>query len=190
MTWQSALWEISLHQTTSVKRRNTGEKRQVTSANATQSVEASLSVTTWHDDGLYLCSFSFSTSLSGSDETSNGAFARGTQTGDLWTMGGILHSCCVFCLMDDNWTWRDSTPACLICRNMRPRAVQRPGWWKSLTCWRWSCRLTSTRSWRERQEDCRSSLTPPTVRLSSVSLFLNQSVCSCSRFFMYYQSNI
>lgn len=30
MTWQSASWEISLRQTTSVKRRNTGERRQVT----------------------------------------------------------------------------------------------------------------------------------------------------------------
>lgn len=29
MTWQSASWEISLRQTTSVKRRNTGERRQV-----------------------------------------------------------------------------------------------------------------------------------------------------------------
>jgi len=53
-----------------------------------------------------------------------------------------------------------------LCRNMKLRAVRRPGWWNSLTSWRWSCKLTSTRSWRERREDCRSSLTPPTASLS------------------------
>lgn len=49
----------------------------------------------------------------------------------------------------------------LFFRNMKVRTVRRPGWWNSSTSWRWSCRPTSTRSWRERREDCRSSLTPP-----------------------------
>lgn len=42
MTWQSALWEISLHQTTSVKQRNTGEKRQVTSVAHLQTLHSLL----------------------------------------------------------------------------------------------------------------------------------------------------
>ena len=66
---------------------------------------------------------------------------------------------------------RIMTETCVICRNMKLRAVQRPSWWNSLTSWRWSCRLTSTKSWRERRVDFRSSSTPPAVSLHSVSLF-------------------
>lgn len=59
---------------------------------------------------------------------------------------------------------------CLTCRNTRPRAVLKPDWWKSLTSWRWFCRLMSMRSWRELREDCRSSLTPLMVSLCSVGI--------------------
>lgn len=58
----------------------------------------------------------------------------------------------------------------LTCRSTRPRAVLKPDWWKSLTSWRWFCRLMSMRSWRELREDCRSSLTPLMVSLCSVGL--------------------
>lgn len=58
----------------------------------------------------------------------------------------------------------------LTCRNMRARAVLKPDWWKSLTSWRWFCRLMSMRSWRELREDCRSSLTPLMVSLCSVGI--------------------
>ena len=68
---------------------------------------------------------------------------------------------------------RIMTETCVICRNMKLRAVQRPSWWNSLTSWRWSCRLTSTKSWRERREDSRSSSTPPAVSLRSVSLLVS-----------------
>lgn len=96
MTWQSALWEISLHQTTSAKMTNTGEKRQVTVAikYKTTAPSSCLLVDT--------CGF-FSASLPGSNETSNSSSARGTQTGSLWTVGGILHSLCVLEFMDNNW---------------------------------------------------------------------------------------
>lgn len=59
----------------------------------------------------------------------------------------------------------------LSCRSMRARAAQKPGWSKSLTFSRWSCRLMSTRNWRGSQEDCRSSLTPPMVSLICFFMF-------------------
>lgn len=58
----------------------------------------------------------------------------------------------------------------LTCRNTRPRAVLKPDWWKSLTSWRWFCRLMSMKSWKELQEDCRSSLTPLMVCLCSIGI--------------------
>lgn len=81
----------------------------------------------------------------------------------LWDVRLCKHGTCCFLA-----TCFISGMLCLLCRNMKLRAVQRHGWWNSLTSWRWSCRRTSMRSWREHQEDCRSSLTPQPVRLQHV----------------------
>lgn len=163
MTWQSALWVILHHQTTSVKWRNTGEKRQVTSISH---METPAQV--WlHDDSQQTLYFCNSFSLPPFQEAMRhltGLLPEGLKQEiyGLWE---------VFCIPDACYIWRitelmwQPTHMCLLCRNMRPRPVQRPGWWKSLTSWRWSCRLMSTRSWRGRQEDYKSSLTPPTVCL-------------------------
>lgn len=120
-------------------------------------------VIAWLGRGSY---WQFLDLLPGSHETTGRPFARWTQAGDLWTVGGTFYRSLVFAdylrTMELFWKYLHVH---LFCRNTRARAAQRPGWSKSLTFWRWSCRLTSTRNWRGRQEDCRSSLTPPMVCL-------------------------
>lgn len=120
-------------------------------------------VITWLGGGSY---WQFLDLLPGSHETTGRSFARWTQAGDLWTVGGSFYCSLVFAdyLRTMELFWK-CFHVHLFCRNTRARAAQRPGWSKSLTFWRWSCRLTSTRNWRGHQEDCRSSLTPPTVCL-------------------------
>lgn len=71
----------------------------------------------------------------------------------------------------DRWLLMSTIP-CVICRNMKPRAVQRPDWLKSLTSWRWYCRPMSMKSWRGHLEDCRSSLTLPLVCIQPAFCFL------------------
>lgn len=83
--------------------------------------------------------------LPGSHDTTGCSPARRTPAGDLWTVGGTLYSFLVFAdklrMMKLFWEYLH-----LFCRSMRARAAQKPGWSKSLTYWRWSCRLTSTRN--------------------------------------------
>lgn len=165
MTWQSASWEISLQQTTSVKRRNTGERRQVT---------IMFGLDLWSHD---LARVETDSSLIYFQEAMRrlaGLLPDGLKQDiyGLWEVPSILLFCyTIFAdylrIMELIWKYLYMP---LYCRNTRTRAAQRPAWSKSLTFWRWSSRLTSTRNWRGRQEDCRSSLTPPTVCL--ILLFL------------------
>lgn len=150
MTWQSALWGISLHQTISVKQRSTDEKRQVP-------------LPPWQPHGT---TFLFSLFVLRKQWNNSQVFCQMNSSRRFMDCGRYL-AFLQFVGPEPKRSWCD---ICLTCRNTKPRGLLKPDWWKSLTSWRWFCRLTSMRSWREHQEDCRSSLTPLMVSLCLVTI--------------------
>lgn len=78
MIWQSALWEILHRQTTSVKQRNTGERRQVKTV--------LMAYFSYKKQTLA----NFAVVHSGSNEASVKSAAGRSQTGDLCSVGGML----------------------------------------------------------------------------------------------------
>lgn len=114
MTWRSALWEISPHQTTSVKQRNTGEKRQVNSMahiTSKQCVKASFKPNhmTWWPSGFHFCHLSSSPPSQEAMRHLSGLLPEGLKQ-EIYGLWEVRHCGFVFLvcllLMNNNWTNR------------------------------------------------------------------------------------